>query len=1039
MNLIANTGIQYFTIPLKIDLNNKFKMYFHEWFDTEGEQLKLEIAHNFTEAEVWVSKNKIYNLLGLGLTQGKVGRDDGGTFKPYKWEDIKKDFEEDGNEQIIPMESEDGGKDCFQITNNRCKWDKFENEWLPFPFFSVDRNGKSEFAPTNWCRCKLIPDDSSNINIRKYNLVLAFDTRTKHESEGFEEEDLMETPVFASSFEKSKDFALCNNEFSLVDFCSKAPFNCEWVDEHILNLFHDVRSVDELRVKKPKMNYLAHYIFLLRNIQQLNILPTITLHSDKNVAFGDVDLIVDVGNSKTCAVLVDNKDMTKVESLGLQNFTDPLKNGKLNRKEDSFDMRLAFHEANFGVDTLKGSMQFVFPSMVRLGSESNQLMHNAVNSNADKEKITTFSSPKRYLWDDRPQQNEWEFLKLKGESNKKKLVYIKGISEQLNSDGSLNLSGEGVVGKKYSRKALMTFALLEILAQARMQINSYEFRHKWGEESKPRRVGRIIITCPTSMSKLEQIALRKCFEDAAIILDRFYAGTYNTPIDESEARKSIEVIPSVKNLTDTEERKEWIYDEATCPQFVYLFAELTKRYRNNYKEYFDFYGKVRNDLGDYNEKSLTIGSVDIGAGTTDLMVASYKYDGTRQCTLTPVPLFWESFYTAGDDLMKNLIRKLVIEGQYAAIQNQLKNNNQVKSAELILGFFGEDNANMSLTDRQIRSEFNLQVSVPVILRFLELLNKNEEEKVTLSFDDIFKNNRPTDRVLKHFENYFNFSIQDLKWHYDRDILSSIVESTFDTLVGKISAVLSYYGCDIVLLSGRPTSLKPLSDLFLKYYAVSPNRLITLNNYRIGTWYPFQDGKGYFRDSKSIVAVGAMIGNYASSGGGLDGLSLDLNELITKTLPTTEYFTSTETGLPFITPEINNTSIDVSQLPMRLWTRQLNTSQYPTRPFYLLDFNSDKIKERMQAKNGLTDENNRETKDYTASELERIRQLSPFKIKIERENYIQEKETLIIESVEDRNNEDLPTSYFTLQVQSMSESDSYWLDSGVFANLSISHN
>ena len=132
--------------------------------------------------------------------------------------------------------------------------------------------------------------------------------------------------------------------------------------------------------------------------------------------------------------------------------------------------------------------------------------------------------------------------------------------------------------------------------------------------------------------------------------------------------------------------------------------------------------------------------MDIGAGTTDLMVASYKYDGTRQCTLTPVPLFWESFYTAGDDLMKNSIRKLVIEGQYAAIQNQLKNNNQVKSAELILGFFGEDNANMSLTDRQIRSEFNLQVSVPVILRFLELLNKNEEEKVTLSFDDIFKNN-----------------------------------------------------------------------------------------------------------------------------------------------------------------------------------------------------------------------------------------------------------------------------------------------------------
>ena len=63
MNLIANTGIQLFTIPLEIDLNSNFKMYFHQWLDSHDCQLKLEIAHFFSEEEIWVKK---YALSELG-------------------------------------------------------------------------------------------------------------------------------------------------------------------------------------------------------------------------------------------------------------------------------------------------------------------------------------------------------------------------------------------------------------------------------------------------------------------------------------------------------------------------------------------------------------------------------------------------------------------------------------------------------------------------------------------------------------------------------------------------------------------------------------------------------------------------------------------------------------------------------------------------------------------------------------------------------------------------------------------------------------
>ena len=53
-------------------------------------------------------------------------------------------------------------------------------------------------------------------------------------------------------------------------------------------------------------------------------------------------------------------------------------------------------------------------------------------------------------------------------------------------------------------------------------------------------------------------------------------------------------------------------------------------------------------------------------------------------------------------------------------------------SKLILDFFGEDNARQSISDRQIRSDFNLQVSIPVATYFLELL-KEKFDAVALIF------------------------------------------------------------------------------------------------------------------------------------------------------------------------------------------------------------------------------------------------------------------------------------------------------------------
>lgn len=1027
INLIANTGIQLLTVPLEINLNDNFKMYFHEWYDIADAQLKLEISHFFSENEIWVKKHDL-SLLGYA-TNGTVADN---------WETIKGDFEEEGYSpiQIDTERPEDSG--CFQESINRIQWEKFENAWFPMPFFLL--NGKkSEFGPTNWCRFKLIPVET-NGKARKYNLVLAFDTRSAFEKETFEDEDLNESPVFTSNYERTKNFTLCNDEYKLIAYCSKA-FNCDWVDKYLLKQFHQLENIKDYKGHKPKLNYLAQYIYLIRYVQQQDILPKITLYSNQNVAYAKVDLVVDIGNSRTCAVLFDNGDFTKMSPLELQDFTTPVLNYELNKHRDSFDMRLAFREADFGGKLgIENSRQFIYPSMIRLGKEANRLIHKATNMNTGAEKTSTFSSPKRFLWDTKPQKQEWEFVQLDGETAKP--IYIEGISEQLNMDGSLNTTGDGGILMHYSRRALMTFAFLEILAQANMQINSYEQRNHWGNESMPRQIGRIIVTCPTAMSRIEQVSLRKCAEDAAIMLDRFFNNEYRKEIDEREAVEKVQVIPSAKNLSLKEERTEWIYDEATAAQFVFLYAEIYQRYMKNVKEYFDLYGKIRKDLEDYDKKSLTIGSVDIGAGTTDVMIAAYKYEDSGECNLTPVPIFWESFYEAGDDLLKKLIQQLVLEGKFSPIEKKIQDTNK-NPVELMQPFLGTD-VGVSFRNRQLRSDFNLQVSVPVVLHFLELLKENKVESQILSFSDIFGNNPPTQSVLNHFRQHFSFELESLHWQYERNVVAAIVEKTFDSLTGKISSLLSYYDCDIVLLSGRPTSLKPLTDLFLKHYAISPNRLKTMNDYRVGRWYPedkrhkFIDGNGKFINPKSIITTGAMIGHIAENGG-MNGFSLNLKELKEKLLPTTHYFGRLNDQLKFIdtiiSPDINRVKVEVTSLPFRIGVRQLDTSAYPSRPFYTFDFNDYKIEDRVKGR--LDNENDvNAVQRGVEAEKEKIQKKMPLKVTIERDKN-EDLELLRIEGIEDREGNSLSPNFFLLQVQSISEPENFWLDSGIFS-LNIHH-
>ena len=1030
ISLIANSGLQIYRTEMPAIEEESAKMYFWETFDADELKHKVELARYFQNEDKYVSRQDLENSSVAGINSE--------TRKPWTWDEISQKglsirvFSEN---EIIKCSWRDFSK--TRQNEGSTFLDRLLNVWLPIPYFEYNNLMRFKIGPYNWARMKIIPDSSNN---KKWNVVIAFDTKTGYTSSPSYDNAYEETPFFASDFENQKTFGFCADESKLFQFCSPDG-KSEWVDKYIMKLFEGHSKFAEIK-RHFKFTYLAYYVYLLSVLKENMQFPDVVLYKDKDKPRQNVTLVVDVGNSKTTAILYE-KDLAPTPMLRLNNFSDPSK-----YSDEPFDMHIAFQKADFG-DILTNSKQFGYPSFIRLGEEAKYLIYNSKNNNITSEVLTTCSSPKRYLWDDKKRKYEWEYISLKdnfsanGRNNNP--IWINGVSEQLNGDGTINYGvNQGYSNEKcYSRKSLMSFVFLEILSQARMQINSFEYRDKIGNSSMPRKISKIIVTCPTAMSRQEQIALREAAENAFVLQYRFINGLSNVAVDKNEILSEIEILPKVKNLKKTDERTEWLYDEPTCSQFVFLAAEISKRYKNRCEEYFDIYGKVRNDLPGYNKKSLTIASLDIGAGTTDLMISAYKYGESEKpqqgmasiqnrSNLIPVPLFWESFYQAGDDMLKAFVQRIVIEGPNSMVENKLRGMNSNRVEELITNFFGQDSANMAFRDREIRKDFNLQISVPIAQKYMEESRK-QTKSTTFTWTDFFTpTNKPSKHLLDEFYNHFGFRIEDQSWKFDSAIVDKIIEDSFDELLKKASAIMTAYSCDIVLMSGRPTTLKQIEKILLRYYPVSPNRLKILNDYRVGTWYPYQDGNGYFTSQKSIVAVGALIGYQASCQGQFDGMSLDLHEMIEKVLPTTDYFGNADayTGniSYLLTPEENTRKVIVN-LPYRIVCQQIKSEYYPYRDFYTFDFDIYGIEYAMKKKHGdLTDE---ELKKAVEKEIERIRSNFPLTIDIERGDFSTDKETITVSAIADKNGDDLPLKYFSLQINSLGENDDFWMDSGAF--------
>lgn len=1039
-SVILNTGIQYYQLEeeVTIDLNQNVMKALRFYEFEFNDKVYLEPVYYFPMKDQYLRRNDLISAGYLDPTTNEMAPEE--VINPnMNWLD---------DSQLLSVNR-------LNVTVGDQKMSgikQLEDKWLPLPFYETDIYGSST-APNDWCRIKLRPvTEKCTEHKRVYKIIIALDT-----NENFIEENA--SPHFNG--QPFKTYSLCgissSNLAALDDHNQRIMKNiviplkayeyCDntkqpWLNGYLQDLLHstDLKILEAGRRTK----YLAFYTYFITYIHHLNLIPEVKLFNESGLPSIHTNLVLDVGNSRTFGLVAEDPLNISFSKSAVIELHD-LETGEIYK--DPFDMRLCFKEERFGFST-NGS-QFKWPSIVRLGKEALRNIYQAEQDLTSNESFdTSHSSPKRYLWDKKPFSGQWKFIAEKDRvAGPTRTTFIDGLQQQFLNDGTFT-PDPTKMGEfsSYSRSSLMTFCFIEILLQARMQINSVGFRKKNGNESTKREISRVILTCPTAMPRDEQITLRKCMEDASIVLHRFYSKTYDYPYDPAQNQEKIEIIPSIKDLSRTvstiDNKRNWNFDEATCCQMVYMYSEM-RRYLGNAREFFSLYGKRRNND---SKASLTLASLDIGAGTSDIMICNYKEEGE---SIVPTPLFWEGFHTAGDELVKRIIIDVIIEsplekykGASGIITEKLRSMNHPDIANTKHHFFGDSNK-MGVIEKRMRKEFSIQVLFPIANYLLDLLQHDQEDRV-LTYDEIFSGgNRPAKELMDFFAKQFGFRFEELTIKYSREFLNEIVRRVFEPSLRKWAAIFYTYKCDVVLLGGRPCSLKQINSMLRRLYPVTPNHLVSMNEYRVGSWYLGSTDIGEFGDRKSLVAVGALIA-YLAESGKLPMFKMTTDNLKTKILPTTEYIglLNPHTGAlsNILTPEINFAPIDISAFPQSIGSKQVDVSGYPSQQLYILDFNMEVIRQRaidnLKKQMGLPADTTEEdiSPDYIANEIEtikfRIKQNVPLTFEFERE-YNEDKEKITIDSIVNNSHDEIPKKMFSLSLQSWIEDESNWLDTGKY--------
>lgn len=962
-----------------------------------------------------------------------------GTLIRLIYDDRKDDFVQPGTDKVTDSQYSFSLEQSISL---------LEGLWLPIPFFRFSPPRNFIEGPINWVRGRIVqlPEPDSDGNI--YRVVLVFDTKVFTETSNAQY--LAPTREDVNS---GVNFGLAAQSNEHGDF-----LGFKWVDSWLQEVFSE-RAKEKLKMYTEDveeavkaLEHQAHYLNLLAVFKQFVRVPDIQINAclnnqqDKPIS---VDLLLDVGNSRTCGILVehhegDKETLEQIYELKLRDIFIPHQ-----VYQEPFESRVEFAQAEFGKTDF--SVQsgrydaFTWPTMTRVGSEASRLASQRLGT----EGSTGISSPKRYLWDEDSYETGWRFNRAFVKSDNEPLATAAPMINLIDDRGealyTLDIEDRmPVFSPLYCRSSLMTFMLCEVLTHAVIQMNSAHQRLQMSHAKCPRVLRNIVLTVPPSMPKPERILFEKRMKQAIGLVWKSM-GWHPTDDDVVATRQVIEN-DKLDHIPVPNVIIQW--DEATCGQMVYLYNETQNTFGGRPEEFFAALARPdkKDQLGSAFGKTLNIASVDIGGGTSDLVVTHYKLDEGQgsNVSIYPIQQFRDGFKIAGDDILLDVIQLFVIPKiRLALIEFGLSNPDVLLSRLL-----GSERA--TAQQQVLRQQFTLQILSPLglaILRQYEAYDiKNRFAKIDNTIIELLgESQRPTENILEYFHQELKkeLGVQQL----DFDLLN--IPITFELaelhsafLSGRmnithslkaLSEVIYQYSCDVLLLTGRPSRLPGIQALFNHLQPVPSTRILPLHGYYTGEWYPFNK-QGRIDDPKSTAAVGAMLCLLADK--------LRLPNFYFRASNFKPYSTVRYLGMLdnsnmikadntyYENVDLDNDDFDFDEKisfevrgTMRIGYRQLEIDRWPASALYTLSITNAKLRDEI-AKGGVL-----KVKLAAKQDKENSKEASANNKVLEKRIYI--REVSLINSNNDE--QSASTKQLKLQLNTLSDtglgSTHYWMDSG----------
>ncbi len=895
--LVPNTGIQFIDVPLPLGVM-KLTRRWYELPRVEG----LAALRPLTDAP----DDDSFAYEDGGVTRF-VGRDEPGVFAL------------DMKSALLP----------------------FLAKWTPLPFLHEDVAGppgrrRLAQGPQNWARIRIVELNPREADGHTHRAVLAFDTTAAPH-----------TPqaAYLSPWEgEPARFALATR----IDEVAWL-LDLSWMRSWLADQYRERDTTGQTLAAEAEVGcrHFAAYLTLLAILEESGAfrpIRLIDLAAAEKYANGvvNVDLVLDLGNSRSCGFLVERtpgrgRSVADSYRLALRDLAAPESVSDL-----PFESRVEFARAAFGRD--EASLQagskaaFDWPSPVRIGPEAVRL--SAMSRGNEGQ--TGLSSPKRYLWDDKPRLTPWRFNPATDPEGMIRGSYLRYLAE----DGSV-LSMRNRTGiamrSMFSRASLFTLFLLEVLLQARSQVNSYAARYGRQDMAAPRRIASLVLTVPPAMP-LEEVRMVRERTRAAAFLLRDVTG-------------SKEVMSSEVKL-----------DEATATQIVFLYDQISHAYQGDAPDYLDLAGRLRPGPDGVARPSLRVGSIDVGGGTTDLAIYTYTLNDR---VVVPQEEFREGFRVAGDDVLETvLMRHVMPDVSRALVEAGLTRQ---RARQLLVTLFRVPAG--TEPERQARRLTLNHVLAPAALAVLgeyeswdpmlpgsvetrplgQMLAARAPGLMAVQPETRGRAREPAGLRAAAWLNgraaeagAVDFSVENVLLTLDFAAIHETVRQTLQVAIDPLCEIVHRLGCDALLLTGRGVRWPVVSEMVINSLAIEPHRVQAMHRYRVGAWYPFADGTGRIFDPKTTVAVGAMLYRLLHDGQ-LDNLALADKFGIRSTA---RYVGLMENDRRIRTPRILFSGFDSDEADERtarltfsgrsfIGFKQFRAERWPASPLYRMELAAEK--------------------------------------------------------------------------------------------------